>query len=318
MGGTIKVESGPGRGSTFFFTARFGQQPHPRERVVARPSDVIHEAVMPTRLAAPLRILAAEDSQLNSRHLERLLTRRGHTVRVATDGREALDLAIEGAFDLLLLDLHMPEFDGFQVVRAIRLREHTTGGRLPVIALTARARKEDRESCLAAGMDDYLSKPVRAVELFAAIDRVVSPDHVSLPGKAKLGDGASLIDPAALLTACDGDGEGLRAMCRDFQVYAPAWLAEASDALQARDAHSLREAAHKLCGLLSAFSTAAGGVAADLEDQAARGQLDEARPLVVRLESMVQELIPEVDNVSCEALRDRAGAADDPSRTTGA
>jgi len=318
MGGTINVESEPGRGSTFFFTARFGQQPHPRERVVARPSDVIHEAATPTSLAAPLRILAAEDSQLNSQHLERLLTRRGHTMRVATDGREALDLAIEGAFDLLLLDLHMPELDGFQVVRAIRLREHTTGGRLPVIALTARARKEDRESCLAAGMDDYLSKPVRAVELFAAIDRVVAPDRVSLPGVASLGDGASLIDPAALLTACDGDGEGLRAMCRDFQVYAPAWLAEASDALQARDAQSLREAAHKLCGLLLAFSTAVGDVASDLEDHAAHGRLDEARPLVVRLESMVQELIPEVDNVSCEALRDRAGAADDPSRTTGA
>jgi len=318
MGGTINVESEPGQGSTFFFTARFGQQPHPRERVVARPSDVIHEAAMSTRLAAPLRILAAEDGQLNSRHLERLLTRRGHTVRVATDGREALDLAIEGAFDLLLLDLHMPELDGFQVVRAVRLREHTTGGRLPVIALTARARKEDRESCLAAGMDDYLSKPVRAVELFAAIDRVVAPDRVSLPGVARLGDGASLIDPAALLAACDGDGEGLRAMCRDFQAYAPAWLAAASDALQTRDAQSLREAAHKLCGLLLAFSTAAGGVASDLEDQAAHGQLDEARPLVVRLESMVQELIPEVDNVSCEAFRDRAGAADDPSRTTGA
>ena len=75
MGGTINVESEPGRGSTFFFTARFGQQPHPRERVVARPSDVIHEAAMSTRLAAPLRILAAEDGQLNSRHLERLLRR---------------------------------------------------------------------------------------------------------------------------------------------------------------------------------------------------------------------------------------------------
>ena len=107
-------------------------------------------------------------------------------------------------------------------------------------------------------------------------------------------------------------------MCRDFQAYAPAWLAEASDALQARDAHSLREAAHKLCGLLLAFSTAAGGVASDLEDQAARSQFDETRPLVVRLESMVRELIPEVDNVSCETLRDRAGAADDPSRRTGA
>ena len=131
-----------------------------------------HEAASAT-VAAPLRILVAEDSEFNSRHIERLLGRRGHAVRVATDGREALDLVEEAAFDLLLLDLHMPELDGFQVVQAIRERERAAGGHLPVIALTARARPEDRERCLAAGMDDYLSKPVRAAELFATIDRIV-------------------------------------------------------------------------------------------------------------------------------------------------
>ena len=173
MGGEIGVESEPGRGSTFAFTARLGRRSHPLEQVVSRPSDVPDEAAS-TNVAAPLRILVAEDSEFNSRHLERLLGRRGHVVRVATDGREALDLVDEAAFDLLLLDLHMPELDGFHVVRTIRERERAAGGHLPVIALTARARPEDRERCLAAGMDDYLSKPVRAAELFATIDRVVS------------------------------------------------------------------------------------------------------------------------------------------------
>jgi HPt (histidine-containing phosphotransfer) domain-containing protein len=157
-------------------------------------------------------------------------------------------------------------------------------------------------------MDDYLSKPVRAAELFAAIDRVVAAG--SRPDRSGGAGGASLLDPAALLAASDGDEEGLREICRDFRAYAPARLAEVGDALQARDAHRLREAAHKFCGLISAFSAVAGDVASDLEDHAARGQLDEAGPLVVRLESMVRELTREVDNLSPEDLRRRAGAAD--------
>ena len=93
-------------------------------------------------------------------------------MRRASNGREALALAQEGGFDLLLLDVHMPELDGFQVVRAVREREQTAAGRLPVIALTARSRPEDRERCLAAGMDDFLSKPVQAADLLAAIVRI--------------------------------------------------------------------------------------------------------------------------------------------------
>ena len=187
MGGTIGVESEPGRGSTFSFTARFGRRPDPLDRVVARPSDVPQGAAMPTPVAAPLRILVAEDSEFNSRHMERLLTRWGHAVRVAADGREALELAVGEAFDLLLLDVHMPELDGFQVVQEIRRSEQATGGHLPVIALTARAGKEDRESCLAAGMDDYLAKPVRAAELLATIGRMVcSPRRFPAgPGPAR-------------------------------------------------------------------------------------------------------------------------------------
>src|SRR6202035_3829718 len=112
--------------------------------------------------------------ELNAQLLEQLLVRRGHHARLASDGREALSLAEVGGFDLLLLDVHMPELDGFQVVQAVRERERAAGGHLPIIALTARSRKEDRERCLAAGMDDFQTKPIRPADLLAAIDRVLS------------------------------------------------------------------------------------------------------------------------------------------------
>jgi CheY-like chemotaxis protein len=223
--------------------------------------------------------------------MEQLLARAGHRVRMTTNGREALRLAEEGTFDLLLLDIHMPELDGFGVVGAIRERERAKGGRLPVIALTARSRKEDRERCLAAGMDDFLTKPVAAAALLAAIDRLVSSHQVPKPPQAEAGPSGGLLDPAAVLTACGDDAEGLRRMCEDFQTYAPARLAEAGEALRDRDAPRLRQAAHKFCPLLLAFSTAASNLASDLEDHAAQGQLEEAQPLVERLETMTQELM---------------------------
>ncbi len=277
---------------------------------------------------SPLRILVAEDNEFNIRHLERLLMRHGYQVHLAADGREALTaLGITGGansdvstpastFDLLLLDLHMPELDGFQVAEAIRQRERVTSGHLPVIALTARSREEDRDRCLAAGMDEYLSKPVRAVELFAAIERTLSargtahlsPWRRGEPAQPAKADGNLLVDPVALLAACGDDAEGLREMCQDFETYAPGRMADVSNALRNQDAPRLREAAHKLCGLLSAFSTVAGNLASALEDHAAAEQIEQARPLVERLEGMVPELLQQVAGVSLESLRQESGA----------
>ena len=104
-------------------------------------------------------------------------------------------------------------------------------------------------------MDEYLSKPIRAAELFAAIDRVVADRGVSAPHQAEIADGTSLLDPVVLLAACGDDEEGLRGLCEDFRTYAPARLAEVGEALRVQDAPRLREAAHKLRGLLSVFST---------------------------------------------------------------
>jgi CheY-like chemotaxis protein len=250
----------------------------------------------PVPATAPLQILLAEDDEFSAQLMDKLLSRQGHRVRLAGNGREALALARQGPFDLLLLDMHMPELDGIAVVRGIRERERTAGGHLPVIALTARSRKEDRERCLAAGVDDFLTKPVSTTALFAAIDRLVAA-----PSSA--GEPIGLVDPVAVLRACGGDAEALYGMCRTFETYLPVRITEVGDALRALDAPRLREAAHKLGALLFAFSTTAGNAALDLEEQAAGGRLAEARPLVERLEAMAQELLPLVGGLSLETLR---------------
>ncbi len=120
-----------------------------------------------------LRFLVAEDNDFNSLLLERLLGSE-HDVRIAKDGRQALALADAADFDVMLLDLHMPEMDGFEVIRTMRAREAAAGrgARLPVIALTARSRSEDRERCLAAGMDEFVVKPIQIDDLWTAIERV--------------------------------------------------------------------------------------------------------------------------------------------------
>jgi PAS domain S-box-containing protein len=304
MGGQISVESEPGRGSTFAFTARLGrqQEERPSNDCDARPARGDRTAFSaPT--ARPLHILVAEDNEFNTRHFERLLARQGHSVRLAHNGREALELTVGATFDLLLLDIHMPELDGFEVVRKIRERERVTGGHLPVIALTARSREQDRQECLAAGMDDFLSKPVRAAEMFAAIDRAIHTRDLSRAVTANATDGPNLLNPAVLLATCGGDADGLRELCKDFQIYAPSRMAEVSDALRGRDAPQLREAAHKLCGLLSAFSTLAGDLASTLEDHAAFGRLDEAQPIVSKLETMTGDLVCQMDGLSLEGIR---------------
>jgi len=344
MGGQICVDSAPGRGSTFAFTAQFGRQPHAPEQVPVQPSLLPGQDARPAPVpaSAPLRILVAEDNELNAQLLEQVLARRGHRVRLASDGREALALlGISGQgtenrgqkseirgqkssdhrpltsdpltsdFDLLLLDVHMPELDGFQVVQAVRERERTTGGHLPVVALTARSREQDRQHCLAAGMDDFLTKPIQAAHLWAAIGRVAA---IRQPGG---GPRTSLLDPHMLLGVCGGDAAILDGICRTLQARLPDHLRAVQDALRDQDAPRLREAAHKLCGMTAAFSTLAGGLASEIEDHAAQGQFEEARPLVGQLETMAQELTRVVGGLSLEALRQQTEAAGDLKRTTG-
>jgi CheY-like chemotaxis protein len=246
--------------------------------------------------ARPLHVLVAEDNEFNAQLLEQLLDRRGHHVRLVKNGREAVRESAESDFDLLLLDIHMPELDGFQVAQAVRERERTTGAHLPIIALTARSRKEDRERCLAAGMDDFLAKPIQAANLWAALDRVVAAHTPKdLPGP-------SLLDPRVLLAACGGDAALLETICQTFRARLPDHIKAVRDALRDWDAPKLREAAHKLAGMVAVFSTVAGGVASDLENLAAQDQLEEARPVLARLDTMAEDLMRLVDGLSLDVL----------------
>ena len=132
----------------------------------------LHEERMEDRSLPPLRILLAEDNPVNQQLAMRLLQKRGHQVVVAENGRKALEALVNGNFDLVLMDVQMPEMDGFEATAAIRRRERSAGDHLPIIAMTAHAMKGDEERCRAAGMDGYLSKPIRARELFATIENL--------------------------------------------------------------------------------------------------------------------------------------------------
>jgi CheY-like chemotaxis protein len=116
-------------------------------------------------------VLLAEDNEVNQRLAVRLLEKAGHTVVVAENGRVAVAAASRQRFDVILMDVQMPEMGGFEATAAIRAAEAASGGHVPIVAMTAHAMPGDADRCLAAGMDDYVAKPVRPEQLFAAIDR---------------------------------------------------------------------------------------------------------------------------------------------------
>lgn len=250
---------------------------------------------------APLHILVAEDNEFNVILLKQLFGQRDHSAHIASNGREAVTLATEGTFDLLLLDIHMPEMDGFEVAQAIREREHGSGNHLPIVAFTARTGKADRERCLAAGMDDFLSKPVQAEALWEVIDRVVA----ARPPKHHVDWG--LLDPRVILGSCGGESPILEKICRTFQTSVPNQMARVRSAMNDNDAPRLREAVHLLRGTLSAFSTVAGRAASNIESEAARGQIEECVPLVTRLESICSELLEQTRNLSIDRLNGVTG-----------
>jgi CheY-like chemotaxis protein len=142
------------------------------------PSALAAPAAPATIAALGLRILLAEDNPVNQKIAVRMLEKRGHTVEVVSNGLEALARLEQTSFDLLLTDMQMPGMDGFELTAAIRAGEGKTGAHLPIVAMTALAMKGDQERCLAAGMDGYISKPMRANELFEVVERFL-PAHAN-------------------------------------------------------------------------------------------------------------------------------------------
>ncbi len=170
MGGTVGVVSEPGRGSTFWFTARLAPLTA-EELAAAGAASPTPDGLTPSR---PLSVLLVEDTPVNQMVGSRMLKKLGHRVELASNGAEAVAAVARGRFDVVLMDCLMPEVDGYEATTRIRAAERT--GRIPIVALTASATLEDRERCLAAGMDDFLSKPVKLAELADTLARATAAD----------------------------------------------------------------------------------------------------------------------------------------------
>ena len=192
----------------------------------------------------------------------RLLRKQGHTVVVANNGREAVEALEKQTFDLVLMDVQMPEMDGFEATAAIRRREAGTGRRMPIIAMTAHAMKGDRERCLEAGMDGYVSKPIQTRELYAAI-AALGPGGAGRRRRrrptARRRRRARCSIQAEALARVGGDWELLRSLTEVFFDSYPAQLAQLREAIGRGDAPTVYRLAHTLVGAVGIFRGAAGG-----------------------------------------------------------
>jgi len=227
-------------------------------------------APQPARSETPdrkrvLNILVVEDNTINRQLMLALLDKRGDRVTEAEDGLKAIDLLEKHhyAFDLVLMDVQMPHMDGLEATHEIRKREDSTGQHLPVIAMTAHALKEDRERCLAAGMDDYLAKPINRKDLFALLDRYAELPAAELPsvesGFVKQAEPPAASAPAAMdvhaaLERADQDRHLLEDLVNTFQEHRQGVLDEINRQIAASDHENLRKSAHTLKGTAANLS----------------------------------------------------------------
>jgi two-component system sensor histidine kinase/response regulator len=248
-----------------------------------------------------MKILLVEDNAVNQLVALRLLEKCGHSVILATDGRKALVALEQQPFDLILMDIQMPEMNGWQATQAIREKEKTTGHHIPIVAMTAHAMKGDEEKCIAAGMDFYLSKPIRTQELLAVLDeigdrvgaRVVAAESLSETPEA------SVIDLTAALERLAGDRELFEELAQVFKTECPRIVKQIRLAVAASDEANLERQAHALKGSSANLgATAVSQAAYELEKMARSGDLKHATGLLNVLEKDVDRLFCELEAFS--------------------
>ena len=241
-----------------------------------------------------LLVLVAEDSAVNQKLARTLLTKWGHQCQIVGNGCEALAASSQRDFDVILMDVQMPEMDGFEATAGIRERERATGRRIPIIATTAHALRGDRERCLAAGMDGYLSKPIRAHELFDVLEEFGkdSPHDGDREAEVPAGEDA-IWDRDHALQALDGDRSLLRELAVAFLEECPGLLRRIDDAVQTHNAAQLRMAAHTLRGTAAHFAARHAVAAAQaLETMGHNGDLSGAEVAWQTMQAEVERLVP--------------------------
>ncbi len=218
-----------------------------------------------------LRILLAEDTPVNQKLASKMLEKMGHAVTVAGNGVEALHALDQEGFDLILMDVQMPEMDGFETTRMIRERERATGRHIPIIAMTAYAMTEDKDRCLKAGMDGYIAKPINAHDLFETIESVqcgptVTDKSPTTPASVHQ------LDKTHIMERVGGDADLLKEVVLLFVDELPRTMAQMRDAVRKSDCRRLERSAHALKGSVGNFSAASALQAASVLEAMGRGR----------------------------------------------
>ncbi len=251
----------------------------------------------------PLRLLLAEDDPVNQKVAQSLLERYGHEVTIVADGRAAVDQLVQHRedFDAVLMDVRMPEMDGLQATRAIRKWEQQAGGHVPIVAMTAQAMAGDREHCLEAGMDDYVSKPVRGAQLDEALQRINSVPSASKPRapsaeqrQTSTGE-APVLDWDRAVEQLGGSEATMAAVAKVFLDELPKITEGIENAIAAADANALREVAHRFKGAASALGAESiAELARALELAGARAELEDVPKVWHQLKALISRLESEL------------------------
>jgi CheY-like chemotaxis protein len=251
-----------------------------------------------------LRVLLAEDDLANQQVVGRLLQMLEHRVDIVANGREALESMARVAYDLVLMDVNMPEMDGYEATRAIRERERASGAHTPIIALTALAFAEDRNRCIESGMDNYVAKPVRLQALDRVIRETVGASALAAAPErqASRRENDRAFDRELALELIGGDGSLLNRVGEIILENAPAYLEEIRAAHENGDAERLAAGAHRLKGMVSNLGeNAAFHAGQSLERHARRGELDAAANALVQLEREMERLLDTLQEMTEEA-----------------